>query len=170
VYLREVLFNDPPDPPPPNVGEIEPNIRGKNLTVRERLAQHQQIEACAACHRGIDPYGLALENFNVIGVWRDRQDGENFGGRERPAIDASGKLPGGAAFRDFAEFKTLLAQQHDRFRRALAERLFAYALGRAVEPSDRPTIDAMTSQAAGGDDSLRSLIQALVASETFHSK
>jgi hypothetical protein len=76
VYVREVLFNNPPDPPPPNVGEIEPNIRGKNLTVRERLLAHQEIESCAACHRTIDPYGLALENFNVIGQWREAQDGD----------------------------------------------------------------------------------------------
>jgi hypothetical protein len=170
VYIREVLFNDPPDPPPPNVGEIEPNIQGKNLTVRERLLAHQQIEACAACHRSIDPYGLALENFNVIGQWRDSQDGENFRGGKRPAIDASGKLPNGEAFTGFAEFKTLLKQQHPRFRQALAEKLLSYALGRLVEPLDRPTIDQMTTAATASDDSLRSLIQALVESETFRTK
>ncbi len=170
VYVREVLFNDPPDPPPPNVGEIEPNIQGKNLTVRERLLQHQQIEACAACHRAIDPYGLALENFNVIGLWRDTQDGESFRGRERPAIDASSKLPNGEAFANYAEFKNLLKKQHPRFRQALAEKLLSYALGRPVEPLDRPTIDQMTSAATASDDSLRSLIQALVASEAFRTK
>lgn len=170
VYIREVLFNDPPDPPPPNVGEIEPNIQGKNLTVRERLLQHQQIEACAACHRGIDPYGLALENFNVIGQWRDEQDGENFRGGKRPKIDASSKLPSGESFANFAEFKKLLKQQHPRFRQALAEKLLSYALGRPVEPLDRPTIDQMTAAATAGDDSLRSLIQALVTSEAFRTK
>lgn len=170
VYVREVLFNDPPDPPPPNVGEIEPNIQGKNLTVRERLLQHQQIEACAACHRSIDPYGLALENFNVIGQWRDSQDGENFRGGKRPAIDASGKLPNGEAFAGFAEFKSLLKQQHPRFRQALADKLLSYALGRPVEALDRPTIEQMTATATASDDSLRSLIQALVESETFRTK
>ena len=171
VYLREVLFNDPPDPPPPNVGEIEPNIQGKNLTVRERLLQHQQIEACAACHRGIDPYGLALENFNVIGQWRDEQDGENFrNSRTKPKIDSSSKLPNGDTFANFAEFKTLLKQQHPRFRQALAEKLLSYALGRPVEPLDRPTIDQMTAAATASDDSLRSLIVALVTSEAFRTK
>jgi cytochrome c553 len=170
VYVREVLFNDPPDPPPPNVGEIEPNIQGKNLTVRDRLLQHQQIEACAACHRSIDPYGLALENFNVIGQWRDQQDGENFRGGQRPKIDASSKLPNGDEFTTFAEFKSLLKQQHPRFRQALAEKLLSYALGRPVEPLDRPTIDQMTTAAVASDDSLRSLIQALVASEAFRTK
>lgn len=170
VYIREVLFNDPPDPPPPNVGEIEPNIQGKNLTVRERLLQHQQIEACAACHRSIDPYGLALENFNVIGQWRDMQDGENFGGRARPAINPSGKLPNGDSFETYSEFKSLLRKQHARFRQALAEKLLSYALGRPVEPLDRPTIDQMTQAATTNGDSFRSLIQALVASEAFRTK
>ena len=114
VYIREVLFNDPPDPPPPNAGEIEPNIAGENLTVRDRLIQHQKIAACAACHRGIDPYGLALENFNVIGRWRDQQDGEGFR-RNAPPIDASGRLPNGEEFETFEEFRALLAVQDDRF-------------------------------------------------------
>lgn len=170
VYVREVLFNDPPDPPPPNVGEIEPNIQGKNLTVRERLLQHQQIEACAACHRSIDPYGLALENFNVIGQWRDTQDGENFQGRNRPTIDVRGTLPNGEAFETFAQFKSLLVKQHGRFRQALAEKLLSYALGRPVEGLDRPTIDRMTQAATSSDDSLRSMIQALVTSEAFRTK
>ena len=170
VYLREVLFNDPPDPPPPNVGEIEPNIQGKNLTVRQRLLQHQQIEACAACHRAIDPYGLALENFNVIGQWRDRQDGEDFRNRERPPIDASGTLPNGKSYANFVEFKTLLKEQQDRFRRALAEKLFVYALGRPVEPGDRTTIEHIAETAKDDDDSLRSFILALVASDVFREK
>ncbi len=170
VYVREVFFNDPPDPPPPNVGEIEPNIQGKNLTVRDRLKQHQKIEVCAACHRGIDPYGLALENFNVIGAWRSRQDGEDFRGRDMPQIDASGKLPNGKTFENFAEFKRLLLDQPERFRRALSERMFTYALGRPVEPADRSTIDGMAQAMAAGNDTFRSLMKALVASEAFQSK
>ena len=68
VWVREVLFNDPPPPPPPNAGEVEPNIQGERLTVRERLEQHQKIEACASCHRGIDPYGFAAGEFRCD--WR----------------------------------------------------------------------------------------------------
>lgn len=170
VYVREVLFNDPPDPPPPNVGEIEPNIQGKNLSVRDRLLAHQKIEACAACHRGIDSYGLALENFNVIGLWRAEQDGEDFKGNNRPKIDASGKLPNGKSYATFAEFKALLLQQDERLRRALAEKMFAYALGRPAEAADRSTIDAMTKAMVDGKDTFRSLIKGLVTSEAFHTK
>ncbi|HWE02628.1 MAG TPA: DUF1592 domain-containing protein [Tepidisphaeraceae bacterium] len=170
VYVRDVLFNDPPDPPPPNVGEIEPNIQGKNLTVRDRLKQHQKIETCAACHRGIDPYGLALENFNVIGAWRTQQDGENFRGAKRPAIDASGKMPNGKTYADFAEFKKLLLDQKDRFRTALAEKMFLYALGRPAEPADRGTIMQFADAMAAGNDTFRGLIEAIVASEAFRTK
>ncbi len=170
VYVREVLFNDPPDPPPPNVGEVEPNIQGKRLTVRERLLQHQQIEACASCHRGIDGYGLALENFDATGAWRDRQNGEDFRGSKTPPIDASGKLPNGRAFKNFLEFKALLLEQDGRFRRALAEKLFVYALGRPVEPADRGTIDAVVAEMVEEGDTLRAAIKALVATSVFRTK
>lgn len=167
VYVREVLFNDPPDPPPPNAGEIEPNIQGENLTVRERLMQHQQIESCAACHRRLDPYGLALENFNVIGHWRTKQDGEGFRGARAPEIDASGRLPSGTAFADFEAFRGALMSQGDRLRRALAERLFVYALGRPLWPSDDPAISAAVERMRGEGDTLRALIKSVVTSQQF---
>ena len=170
VYVREVLFNDPPDPPPPNAGEVEPNIKGERLTVRDRLLQHQQIEACAACHRSLDPYGLALENFNVIGAWREQQDGEDFRGNNRPEIDASGQLPNGNSFANFEEFRQLLRAQDDRFRRALTEKLFVYALGRGIEPTDDPAISQIVSDLKSNEDTFRSLIHSLVNSKAFVTK
>jgi hypothetical protein len=170
AYILEVLFHDPPDPPPPNVGEVEPNIQGKNLTVRERLIQHQQIESCAACHRGIDGYGLALENFNAIGAWRTRQDGEDFRPNRAPPIDPSGVLPGGKPFATFEEFKSLLMEQEDRFVRGLAEKLLTYALGRPAAPSDRPLIEDLAAEMSKQDHSLRSLIQSIVISDAFLTK
>ena len=170
VYVREVLFNDPPDPPPPNVGEIEPNIEGKNLTVRERLLAHQQIESCAACHRTIDPYGLALENYDVIGLWRTQQNGEGFRGRNTPPIVASGKLPGGQTFDTPDEFKALLVAQQSRFLRCLAEKLLIYALGRPLEPSDRSTVDRLAQRCAEQNHSMRALLAGIVTSEVFQTK
>ena len=170
VYVREVLFNNPPDPPPPNAGEVEPNIKGERLTVRERLLQHQEIAACASCHRSLDPYGLALENFNVIGAWRELQDGEDFRGSRRPSIVAGGKLPNGREFASFVEFKKLLLDQEDRFQRCLAEKLLVYALGRSVEPSDDSTISQSVADMKAGDDTLRSLIKSLVTSKAFVTK
>ncbi len=170
VYIRDVLFNDPPDPPPPNAGEVEPNIKGEKLTVRERLIQHQQIESCAACHRGIDGYGLALENFNVIGAWRERQDGENFRGGNAPPIDASGTLPNGQSFSSFVDFKRLLLDQQARFARGLSEKMLVYALGRPIEPTDRSLIDRLAAKMAADDYSMSSLIQGIVTSEAFLTK
>lgn len=171
-YVLEVLFNDPPNPPPPNVGEVEPNVKGKKLTVRERLEQHRQIPSCAACHSGLDPYGLALENFNVIGQWRDQQDGEgqNMWRDDAPPIDASGELPNGKTFANLEEFKELMQAQSDRFARGLSEKLFIYALGRTVEPSDRKTIETLVRQLENNDYQLSSLIKGLVRSEPFLTK
>ncbi|GAB5407007.1 MAG: DUF1592 domain-containing protein [Aureliella sp.] len=167
VYIREVLFHDPPDPPPPSAGEVEPNIEGEHLTVRERLIQHQKIEACAACHRSLDPYGFALENFNVVGSWREQQDGEKFRRRNRPPIDPSGQLPSGQSFETFAEFRELLANQKDRFRRSLAKKLFLYAIGRPALPSDDATIETAARDMASSGDTLRSLIKSIATSEVF---
>lgn len=169
VYVRDVLFNNPPDPPPPNAGEVEPNIKGENLSVRERLLQHQEIEACAACHRSLDPYGLALENFNVIGSWRDRQDGEKFYYDNSPEIDSSGKLPNGQTFQDFKQFKQLLGDQKNRFRRALAEKIFLYAMGRPALPTDDATLSDCVDHMATNDDTMRSLLHSLVTSKAFLS-
>ncbi len=170
VYVREVLFNDPPDPPPPNAGEVEPNIQGQNLTVRERLIQHQEIEACASCHRSLDPYGLALENFNVIGSWRELQDGEKFRGSNSPPINPAGKLPNGQSYETFAEFRSLLTEQGDRFRRGLAEKMLVYALGRPDEPSDDAMLTSAVNSMKENGDTFQSLIKAIVTSRQFQEK
>lgn len=170
VYVREVLFNNPPDPPPPNAGEIEPNIEGENLTVRQRLIQHQQIESCASCHRSLDPYGLALENFNVIGQWRDVQDGEDSRGGRRPEIDSSGKLPNGTTFANFFEFREALTDQADRFRRGVVEKLWVYALGRPVEPQDNESIERVIQQMEQNDDRWAVVLKAIVECKEFQTK
>lgn len=172
-YLLTVLFNDPPPPPPPNAGEVEPNLRGETLTVRERLARHREQTTCNNCHRRIDPYGLAMENFNVIGQWRDRLDGEkplSHWRDNRPAIDASGTLPSGRRFADFVEFKQAISEQQERFIQALTEKLFIYALGRTVEPSDRPAITGIASQSLNGNATLPTMLKAIAASDSFLSK
>ncbi len=172
-YLLTVLFNSPPPPPPPNAGEVEPNLAGQVLTVRQRLAKHREQTTCNNCHRRIDPYGLALENFNVIGQWRDRLDGEKplaHWGDNRPAIDPSGTLPNGREFSDFPTFKRAILEQQDRFVRALTERLFVYALGRTLEPEDRTTITGILASLAGDPPTFRRLLRGVVTSEPFRTK
>ena len=169
-YILEVLFNDPPKPPPPNVGEVEPNVQGKLLTVRERLDQHRTIAACANCHRTIDPYGLALENFSVTSRWRTKQDGERSWWPDEAVIDATGTLPNGESFESVEEFRAALRSQSDRFLVGLAEKMFTYALGRIVEPSDRATILGLVEHMKRNDHSLPSLIDAIVQSDAFLTK
>lgn len=172
-YILTVLFNDPPPPPPPNAGEVEPNLRGEKLTVRQRLARHREQTSCNHCHRRIDPYGLALENFNAIGQWRDRLDGErplSNWGQDRPAIDASGTLPNGRDFADFVAFKQALGDQEARFARALAEKLLVYGIGRIIEPSDRAILDQMATAGEPKKPSLPPMLRELVSSPPFRTK
>ncbi len=169
-YILDVLFNDPPKPPPPNVGEVEPNVKGEDLTVRQRLDQHRTIAACANCHRTIDPYGLALENFNVVGKWRTKQDGERGWWPDEAVIDSSGTLPNGVHFENVEEFRAALRQQDDRFLRGLCEKMFTYALGRTVEPTDRATIDHLVDHVKKNGHTLRSLIEGIVLTQSFLSK
>ena len=171
-YVLEVLFNDPPAPPPPNAGEVQANPRGQNRSVRERLAGHRERESCRNCHAGLDPYGLALENFNAIGQWRTRQDGEKPVEQwsNPPPIEADGALPNGRQFGNFLEYKAALASQSDRFLKGLAEKMFVYALGRTVEPTDAATIDELVETTKSGGHSLRTLITAIVRTEAFQTK
>ncbi len=172
-YILTVLFNDPPAPPPPNAGEVEPNLNGQKLTVRERLARHREQTTCKNCHYRIDPYGLAMENFNVIGQWRERMDGEKplaHWGDDRPAIDASGTLPNGRAFANFVEFKHTMLEQQARFTRAFAEKLFIYAMGRTLESNDRAAIDSMVSDMQTQSPSPRTMLLKLIISEPFQTK
>lgn len=172
-YLLDVLYNDPPPPPPPNAGEIEPNLRGQKLTVRERLAKHREQTSCNNCHRRIDPYGLALENFNVIGQWRTHEDGEkpiNQWGKDRPAIEIGARFPSGETYNDFASFKRIIRQQDERFIRGLSEKLLMYALARTLEPSDRSLIDQAVKNCREDDFSMQAIIKTIVQSETFQRK
>ncbi|MDF1851470.1 MAG: DUF1592 domain-containing protein [Verrucomicrobiales bacterium] len=169
-YVLEVLFNDPPLPPPPNVSEVEPNVSGENLTVRQRLDLHREIESCRACHARIDPYGLALENFNVVGKWRTKQDGERIRWPDDAVIDASGSFPNGRPFATIEEFREGLVEQSDRFLRGLSEKMLTFALGRGVEATDRGTIDSLVTTMKNSDHTLRSLIRGIVTSETFVEK
>lgn len=172
-YLLTVLFNDPPNPPPPNAGEVQPNVRGQNLSVRERLLQHQTVETCANCHRTIDPYGLALENWNAVGLWRDRQDGEKpprQWGNRAPRIINQGALPNGDRYRNYTEFKAALKKQTQRFERALAEKLFIYALGRTLEPTDDAAIQRLVTNMPNHGHTLKGLIHDIVQTKAFRTK
>jgi hypothetical protein len=167
--LRE-LFNDPPNNPPPNAGEIQPNTAGKNLTVRQRLELHRRDDICASCHAKLDPYGLALENYDAIGQWREKFNGEGFRGQNAPALDVSGKFPDGTRFGTLEEYKAGLMKQKDRFARAFSVKMLTYALGRPVGYTDRAVVDSLTDALRKNDYRIQPLVQAIVASEPFRSR
>ena len=167
--LRE-LFNDPPNNPPPNAGEIQPNTAGKNLTVRQRVELHRKDAVCASCHAKLDPYGLALENYDAIGQWRDRANGEGFRGPKTPLLDVSGAFPDGSKFATLAEYKAGLLAKKDKFARAFSIKMLTYALCRPIGFTDRQLIDALTDELKNSDYRIQPLIQAIVASEPFQTK
>ena len=159
IYALEKLMGYTPPPPPDDVPDIEPDIRGA-LTVREELAKHRSIATCAECHRKIDPLGFALENFDAVGAWRTEY------GKNLP-VDPSGRMPSGEAFDDIRQLRTLLIQRHEQFTRSLTKKLMTYALGRELEIGDRPAIDQILAELEAKQAGLRDLIRLVVLSEPF---
>lgn len=170
AWVLENLLNDPPPPPPPNAGEIQPNTAGVRLTVRERLAKHRSEPNCASCHAKLDSYGLALENYDAIGRWRERQNGEGITGPQAPEIDPSGALKSGREFSDLAGYKSALLAEKEKFVRAFSEKLLTYALGRPVGYVDNTTLEQISTTAVKSDHRLQDLIQAVASSEPFLTK
>ena len=128
-------------------------------------------------HARIDPFGVALENYDAIGAWRERQNGESLKGDSKsPVLDVSGVLPSGREFQSLEEFKLALLTEKEHFVRSFGEKMLAYALGRAVGATDRETVAGIVkkleSEDADGSEKyrLQSLVQAIVASEVFQTK
>jgi mono/diheme cytochrome c family protein len=170
AYVVDTLWNEPAKPPPPNAGDL-PAVKGKNLTVRQRLEQHRNSAMCASCHARLDPFGVALENYDAIGKWRDRQNGEGFQGDDKsPALDVSGTLPSGRAFKDLVGYKQALLAEKARFVRGFTQKLLTYALGRSVGATDREMVDGIVNQLERDQYRMQSLLQAVVASEAFRMK
>jgi len=167
--LRELL-NDPPNDPPPNAGEIQPNTAGKTLTVRQRLELHRGNVVCASCHGKLDPYGLALENYDAIGQWRERANGEGFRGTQTPLLDVSGAFPDGKKFASLEEYKAGLMAKKDQFATTFSTKMLTYALCRPVGYTDHRLIAALTDELRRNDYRIQPLIQAIVASEPFNMK
>jgi hypothetical protein len=169
AYVLDTLWNAPPPPPPPNVGDLPPV--GKVKTVRERLELHRQSDSCASCHAKIDPFGIALENYDAIGAWRDRQNGERFNNdKNAPLLDVGGVLPSGREFKTVGDFKQALLAEKDHFVRGFIEKVLTYALGRPVGATDRGMVDEILKSMEHEQYRLQSLIQGVVRSPAFQMK
>jgi len=182
VFVMDRILGMEPPPPPPGVPGVEPDIRGAS-TLRELLDKHRTMESCNGCHRAIDPPGFALENYDVIGGWRERFrsiekgeqvklkiEGRNVRYRLGPPVDAAGELTNGAKFANMADFQKLLVAGQDRVVHCVAEKLLTFATGRPMTFADRSAIDKLVAQSKTKDHPMRDLIHAVVQSEVFKSK
>lgn len=169
--LKNVLGTDP-GLPVANAGDIAPKVPGiDKATVRQRLEIHRELPQCARCHDKIDPLGLALENFNASGEFRE-QEGFGYKGRiekDDPKIDATAQLPDGTKINGPAELKRALREQEDLFLKCLAQKMLTYALGRETTLADQPTINEIVAKTKASEYKLKSLIEAVVESEAFLS-
>jgi len=171
TWVLDTLWNQPVPPPPPNAGDLPANKDKKQRSVRERLNEHRLSENCASCHVRVDPFGMALENFDATGMWRDRQNGEGMrGDKGSPALDVSGTLPDGTAFATVQEFKKALLAQKQTFIKGFTEKLLCYVLGRPIAYGDHVTVDKIMSDAAQNGYRLQDIIQATVASQYFQTR
>jgi hypothetical protein len=180
AWVLERILGTPPPKPTVDVAAVDPDIRGAT-TIREQLEKHRSHADCAGCHALIDPPGFALENYDVIGGWRERYrsigkgdpivvDGQKRRYLAGPVVESADKLLDGRPFADIGQFKQLLLQDKDQLARSLAEKLLAYATGANPTLADRHDIEKIVERVRAKEYGLRSLVHEVVQSETFGSK
>jgi Protein of unknown function (DUF1592)/Protein of unknown function (DUF1588)/Protein of unknown function (DUF1587)/Protein of unknown function (DUF1585)/Protein of unknown function (DUF1595)/Planctomycete cytochrome C len=163
VFILDNILGTPPLPPPPNIPPLEDAIAGmtnRAPTLRETLAVHRENPLCASCHDQMDPLGLALENFNAMGMWRAQEFSQ--------PIDVSGKLVTGESFADIRELKEILVKNHaEDFYRTLTQKLLTYALGRGLDYYDVETVDQIVTRIEKSGGKPSALIAGIVESAPF---
>jgi hypothetical protein len=164
--LENVLGSPPPPPPPPDVPLLEmakTGIEGRRPTIRELQEQHRRDPQCYACHARMDPLGLALENFNALGMWRDSENSQ--------PIDASGTLLTGEKFDGIRELKTIIKDLHrPDFYRCLTEKLLTYSLGRGLEYYDEHTVDEIVGRLDREQGRFSALLMGIIESAPFQKQ
>ncbi|MYG34940.1 MAG: DUF1592 domain-containing protein, partial [Gemmatimonadetes bacterium] len=164
-WVMEVLLGAPPPPPPPGIPDLEEtesSIEGKPLSTRERLEMHSTNPSCASCHNFIDPIGLALDNFDVTGRWRVREDGAE--------LDTRGTYYDGTEIETPGDLSRVLLTRPVPIVRQFTEGLMAYALGRAIDYRDQPAVRAIAAEAAENDYRMSSFILGVTGSVAFRMK
>ncbi|MHC4878992.1 MAG: DUF1592 domain-containing protein [Planctomycetota bacterium] len=170
VWLSEAIFNRTPPSPPANVDPIEPiPPQGNKITIRQRIEAHAKNTSCAACHRNIDPLGLAFDQYDAIGQWRTRERVPT-GVGEDPLVDASGVMPDGRPFTGSDQFKQLLLEDRDKIAQAFIEHLCTYALRRVLTVDDRDGVQAIVDEAKGHQYGVRDIVRAVALSELIRKR
>jgi hypothetical protein len=162
-WILTNLLGVPPQPPPPNIPPLEESgTAGKVVSLRERMERHRANPVCAGCHRAMDPIGFAMENFDGIGRWRAKEDGQ--------PIDASGTLFTGAKLEGVAGLRRELARRPEVFVGVLTERMLTYAVGRGLEHYDMPAVRTIVRNARSADYRFSSIVLGVVRSVPFQMK
>ena len=170
VWISETIFNKTPPPPPANVDPIEPvPPTGNKITIRQRIEAHAKNANCAACHRTIDPLGLAFDQYDAIGQWRTHEHVPT-GVGENPLVKASGIMPDGRKFANSVQFKQLLLADRDKIARAFIEHLCTYALRRVLTIDDREDVQSIVEQAKKGQYRVKGIIRAVASSELLQKR
>ncbi|WP_202947332.1 DUF1592 domain-containing protein [Zavarzinella formosa] len=167
VWMLESIVGKPPPPPPANVPALAtPAAATRKTTVREKLESHRSDANCAGCHRRIDPLGLAFDNYDAIGRWRDVETVRDGTGAD-PRLDPSGELPDGRKFADAVALKRLMLEDTDKFAAAFTEKLATYALRRGVTFGDRAELKRLVEQSKSDGHKLAKLVESFVADDLF---
>jgi Protein of unknown function (DUF1592)/Protein of unknown function (DUF1588)/Protein of unknown function (DUF1587)/Protein of unknown function (DUF1585)/Protein of unknown function (DUF1595)/Planctomycete cytochrome C len=181
AFVMERILGIHPTPPPPDIGSIEPDTRG-TTTIREQLDKHKRNVSCASCHVKMDPYGFALESFDVVGQWREKYRARGGAGddKQRPVfnghriayhyerpVDCSGLLPDGRAFKDITELRNMLAANDETLARAFLGQLITYATGASVSFADRTEVDKIIQRTKATHFGVRALLLETIASPLF---
>jgi len=184
AFVMDRLLGRPPEPPPPNITAVEPDVRGAT-TIREQLEKHRSNALCASCHAHFDPPGFALESFDVIGGFRTRYRSIGEGDRaERGSIDPfipisfklglpvdpSGELPDGRTFRGIKEYQNLIAADSQRLLQNLARQFAIYSTGREIAFRDREAIECIVTRTEERGGGIRTLIHELIQSPLFQTR
>jgi mono/diheme cytochrome c family protein len=166
LFILDNILGLPTPPPPPDIPNLEDSEKeaeGRKPTLREVLAIHREQPLCASCHNRMDPLGLALENFNALGMWREKERNQ--------AIDAAGKLITGEEFHDIRDVKRVLATKHRRtYYQCLTEKLLTYALGRGLEYYDVEAVDRIVDQLDQDNGRFSALLTGIVESVPFQKR
>ena len=164
-WVMEVLMGTPPPPPPPDVPDLEKtgeSKEGRLLTTRERMEEHRANPSCRSCHQFIDPIGLAMDNFDVNGQWRIRENGT--------PLDTRGDFYDGTKISNTLELQKALLKRPTPLVRNFTQNLMAYALGRRVEYADAPAVRKIEAQVKGNNYRMQDFIIGVVKSDAFRLK
>ncbi len=166
LFVLENILGTPSPPAPAGVPDLEESAKkfaGREPPLRELLAAHRESALCASCHSRMDPLGIALENFNALGMWREQE--------KKQPIDASGKLITGETFQDIRELKKILRERHATdFYRCVTEKMLTYALGRGLEATDEQTLDVIVRRLSDNGGKFSVLIQGVIESAPFQKQ